>query len=380
MMKIAVVVNDVELSKAGGVGSFVYELCKAFLKTNQTLLIVGIINKGENINDEMARELVATGASVKCLNASNQKQAILSLPVVAMKLRNILNEYSNGEKIVCNVHLKLAALVGSLASMRSKIIYVVETYHSQYSHYYLQTKIMSRVIKRIICCADSAYDEYVHRFGRRNDVCSIPNGIDMDAIRSMCQFLEVRAASIRFCSVGRLSFQKNFSISVKAFLETDYENCEYYIIGNGEDKEKIEAIIGRNKRVKLLGNLPRKDVMQQIANSDMIVMPSRWEGLSIFQLEALAIGCPMMVSDISAFRQVFHEKKLKANELFRKCDWGYLVQTDNVVAWQEAFKNFCENVNLKNKMHDAVLRISKEFDISTTIQKYLEVFNETIGG
>ena len=34
-VKIAVVVNDLELSKAGGVGSFVYELCKAFLKANQ---------------------------------------------------------------------------------------------------------------------------------------------------------------------------------------------------------------------------------------------------------------------------------------------------------------------------------------------------------
>ena len=39
-VKIAVVVNDLDLSKAGGVGSFVYELCKAFLKANQRLMLI----------------------------------------------------------------------------------------------------------------------------------------------------------------------------------------------------------------------------------------------------------------------------------------------------------------------------------------------------
>lgn len=50
--------------------------------------------------------------------------------------------------------------------------------------------------------------------------------------------------------------------------------------------------------------------LRQISNADMIVMPSLWEGLSIFQLEALALGCPMMLSDISAFRQIFMKKNL----------------------------------------------------------------------
>ena len=379
-MKIAVVVNDIELSKAGGVGSFVYELCKAFLKANQKLLLVGIINKGENDNDEMTKELIAMGASVKCLKASNQKQAILCFPVMAVKLRSILNSYSNGEKIICNVHLKLAALIGSFATINNPKISVVETYHSQYSHYYLQTKIMSPMIKKIICCSDSAYDEYIHRFGRKSDVYSIPNGIDMESVRSLCKRRKEDADTVRFCSVGRLSYQKNFSVSIKAFINMDVRNVEYYIIGDGEDEEKLKSIIGNDSRVKLLGSLQRKDVLQEITNADIIVMPSLWEGLSIFQLEALALGCPMMLSDISAFRQVFCENELNEGELFRKCEWGYLIQTDNIVAWKEAFEHFCTNTHLENEMKDNVLKISRKFDISTTLKEYLIVFNKTIGG
>lgn len=379
-VKIAVVVNDLELSEAGGVGSFVYELCKAFLRANQNLMIIGVINKGNNKNDNMTKELIAMGAFAKCLNASSQKDALLRLPTITVNLRHLLNEYSKGDKIICNVHLKLSALIGSFASINSKNIYVVETYHSQYSHYRLQTKIMSPIIKRVICCSDSAYEEYVHTFGRKNIVCSIPNGINMEAIRSLCQSNKKCTGIFKFCSVGRLSYQKNFSISIKAFLNTDVDNVEYCIIGDGEDKQKLKAIIGDSNRIKLIGSLKRKDVLQQIANADMIVMPSLWEGLSIFQLEALALGCPMMLSDISAFRQVFHEEALREDELFRRCEWGYLVETNNMIAWEKAIKHFCENSYLSAEMHNKMLEISREYDISMTLDKYLVVFNETIGG
>lgn len=380
-MKIAVVVNDLELSKAGGVGSFVYELCKAFLEANQRLMLIGIVNKGENENDEMTKELIAMGASAKYLNVSNQKKALLYFPVIVMKLRNILDSYSNGEKIVCNAHLKLAALMGAFASINNKKISVIETYHSQYSHYCLQTMIMSRMIKKVICCSDSAYDEYVRRFGKKYDVCSIPNGIDMEAVRSLYQYNSGNDKDVmRFCSVGRLSYQKNFSISIKAFVNIDADNAEYCIIGDGEDKENLKKIIGNSSRVKFLGTLQRKDVMQQIANADMIVMPSLWEGLSIFQLEAIALGCPMMLSDISAFRQIFHEEKLNSGELFRVCKWGYLVQTNNTDAWEETFKHYATNLCLKNEMHNTVMEISKEYDIGSTVSKYLNVFHDVIGG
>lgn len=381
-VKIAIVVNDLELSKAGGVGSFVYELCKAFLKANQRLMLIGIINKGENDNDEMTKELITMGASAKCLNTRNQKDALLHFLLVAEKLRGILNSYADGEKIICNVHLKLATLVGGFASINNKRINVIETYHSQYSRYYLQAKITSPLIKKVICCSDSAYDEYIHRFGRKNDVYSIPNGIDMEAIRRFAANTNQQEgdSETTFYSVGRLSRQKNLPVSITGFIRCSSLKAKYYIIGDGEDKEELEHIIGNNENIQLLGNLERTAVLHRIAKADMVVMPSLWEGLSIFQLEALALGCPMMLSDISAFRQVFHEEQLNSEELFRVCKWGYLVQTNNADAWKQAFKHYAENLCLKNEMHVTVMEISNEYDIGVTVSRYLDVFHDVIGG
>lgn len=381
-VKIAVVVNDLELSKAGGVGSFVYELCKAFLKANQRLMLIGIINKGENDNDEMTKELITMGASAKCLNTRNQKDALLHFLLLAEKLRSILNSYADGEKIICNVHLKLAALVGAFASINSKRISVIETYHSQYSRYYLQAKITSPLIKKVICCSDSAYDEYIHRFGRKNDVYSIPNGIDMEVIRRFATNAnqQERDSETTFYSVGRLSRQKNLPVSITGFLRCSGLKAKYYIVGDGEDKEELEHIIGSNKSIQLLGNLERVEVLRRIAKADMVVMPSLWEGLSIFQLEALALGCPMMLSDISAFRQVLNENQLNSGELFRVCKWGYLVQTNNADAWKHAFSHYATNLCLKNEMHDVVTKISNEYDIGVTVSRYLDAFHDVIGG
>lgn len=379
-MKIAVVTDSLELSEAGGVGSFVYELCHALALGGQDVFIIGIIGNEQSARDSLVEELVSFGVKAKCLCAKNRRDALINIPHWINKLRHILNEYAGREKIVCNVHLKLGALVGSLASMGNNNISVVETYHSQYSHYKLQTFLLSPVIKKVVCCSESAYNEYIHRFGRNNVACSVPNGIDMNAIRQITRWEKPQESNskILFCSVGRLTRQKNFTVSTEAFINSMSIESKYCIIGEGEDKEKLVAIIGNNPNVELLGSMPRNDVLRQISNADMIVMPSLWEGLSIFQLEALALGCPMMLSDISAFRQIFHEEKLSDGELFRVCPWGYLVQTNNIVAWEKAFENFHSNYFLKERMHDAVLSISEVYDISTTVNKYLNIFNDAI--
>lgn len=379
-MKIAIVTDSLELSAAGGVGSFVYELCRALALSGQRVLIIGIIGNEQSTHDSLIKKLVSVGVEARCLSAKSRRDALVKIPHWVNKLRQVLNIFADGEKIVCNVHLKLGVLVGSLASVGNNNIAVVETYHSQYSHYKLQTILLSQVIKKVVCCSESAYNEYVHRFGRNSAACSVPNGIDMNAVRQIAKREKNQQVNrkILFYSVGRLTRQKNLTVSIEAFINSANPESKYYIIGEGEDKDKLLISIGNNHDVELLGSMPRNDVLRQISNADMVVMPSLWEGLSIFQLEALALGCPMMLSDISAFRQIFHEEKLGDSELFRICQWGYLVQTNNVVAWEKAFEHFYSNYYMKEKMQNAVLDISKEYDISTTVGKYLNVFNDAI--
>lgn len=373
-MKIAVVVNSIEFSKAGGVGSFVFELCKAFLTDKQEILIIGIIGSPNSWNDSMVQELQRLGAKIECLELENAKTALLECIPCAVKIRKILKRFSGGDNIICNVHLKLSVLIGTIAGIGIPYIKVVETYHSQYSRYWLQSKVLSLFIDYVICCSESAFKEYLYRFKRRKGVCAIANGIDMKRLRNnISSFQNAQKERMLFCSVGRLSRQKGLETTICAMNTMNNEKINYVIVGDGEEKKNLVQKI-TNKNIYLMGSLPRNEALKIVRDSDMVLMPSLWEGLSIFQLEAMALGKPMMLSDIAAFRQVFNERPLDPNEEFRVCQWGYLISTNNPVAWEGAISHFIANRDLKSKMGDAMLKISSCYDISRTARGYLDVF------
>lgn len=375
LMKIAIVANSIDFSAAGGVGSFIFEISKALLIKHQELLIVGITGEVKDFNDPMTQELKHLGAQIECLKIKNTKQALIQCFPAAIKLRKILLDFSHGDNVVCNVHLKLASLIGTISVVGIPSIKVVETYHSQYSRYWLQTKVLSKFTDRVICCSASAYEEYTRRFSRAKNVSAIPNGINIKALQNSIPITNLsQLDEVQFCSVGRLSLQKGLETTVDAFNLIGCVGFKYFVIGDGEKKEAlINKIVNNN--IILTGNLPRNDALHIVRNSDMVLMPSLWEGLSIFQLEAMALGKPLMLSDIPAFRQVFGDAPLAANEQFRMCKWGYLVATSSVEAWKKAIMHFLnEGKRLEANMSNYVLQIANNYDISNTAQAYLDVF------
>jgi len=122
----------------------------------------------------------------------------------------------------------------------------------------------------------------------------------------------------------------------------------------------------------------REEIIEALNQCDMVIMPSLWEGLSIFMLEALSLGCPLMVSDIEAFRDVLNEPALKKNEFWRKSSWGYLVQTSCVTAYSDAMKHYLRNIEDKENMQKASLAIAKKYDISETAMKYIALYKSML--
>ena len=104
-------------------------------------------------------------------------------------------------------------------------------------------------------------------------------------------------------------------------------------------------------------------------------MPSLWEGRSILQLEAMALDKPMILSDVPALREVFDEKGLMENETWRRCAWGYLVQTNNTERYRVAAKDFMVRTALdKNLMAECVKAASLENDMKAVAEEYKNVY------
>ena len=99
--------------------------------------------------------------------------------------------------------------------------------------------------------------------------------------------------------VGRLCFQKNQEFLIDIFEEVHRRdpNSVLLLIGDGEDREKIERKIKNlsGGGVILLGN--RTDVDRMYQAMDVFIFPSKYEGLGNVVVEAQVCGVPVIVSD-----------------------------------------------------------------------------------
>ena len=117
---------------------------------------------------------------------------------------------------------------------------------------------------------------------------------------------------MRLLSVGRLTAQKAFEVSVDAMkrLKDAGKNVRWYVLGEGDQRKKLQEqidVLGLTEDFILYGavNKPYPFMKQ----ADIYVHASRFEGKSIAIQEAQILGKPMVVSDCSGNReQVCHGK------------------------------------------------------------------------
>ncbi len=97
-------------------------------------------------------------------------------------------------------------------------------------------------------------------------------------------------------SVGRLSYQKNYPVLIRAFalLAKRFPKWRLKIVGEGEDREKLETLIAETNldtaRVLLPGE--DKNIMPHYQSANLFCLPSLWEGFPNALAEAQACGLP----------------------------------------------------------------------------------------
>lgn len=110
----------------------------------------------------------------------------------------------------------------------------------------------------------------------------------------------------RILTVGRLTAQKSFEVSVEAMklLKDAGENVRWYILGEGEKRGELEARIrelGLEQDFLLPGAV--ENPYPYMAQADLYVHATRFEGKSIAIQEAQTLGCAILVSDCSGNRE-----------------------------------------------------------------------------
>jgi glycosyltransferase involved in cell wall biosynthesis len=170
----------------------------------------------------------------------------------------------------------------------------------------------SRWADRILCVSEGEADEAAAIGIRRDRLAVVSNGVDpsrwpvvtADSRTAARERLGVDADALVVVNVGRLSRQKGQDLLLAAWptVRDAVEGARLYLVGDGPDREALAAVIGTEADVVLAGL--SRDVPAWVAAADVVVMPSRWEGMSLFVLEAAAAGSSMVVTDVAGMLDV----------------------------------------------------------------------------
>jgi glycosyltransferase involved in cell wall biosynthesis len=143
------------------------------------------------------------------------------------------------------------------------------------------------------------------------------------------------------------------------------ENFYYVIVGDGDLKNKLNEVVENNNlvnRVRLLGY--RRDISAICNSSDIYVMPSFQEGISVALMEGMACGLPVVASRIRGNVDLIDDQK-----------GGILVETIDSEAYADAVKQIFEN-DLCSKFGEYNREKVMKFDIETVRKQIKTVFEE----
>ena len=142
----------------------------------------------------------------------------------------------------------------------------------------------------------------------------IRNALPLDelAVASVATSAEAGVGSDDACVLyaGRLDSGKNADCFLRALkLVRSSRRFRALLCGDGPLRSYLNGLIeayGLQEQVRLVGYVP--NLWGLMKRADLFVSPSRFEGSPNAVLEAMACGCPLVVSDIPAHREILDEQ------------------------------------------------------------------------
>lgn len=111
--------------------------------------------------------------------------------------------------------------------------------------------------------------------------------------------------------VGRLEYVKGCDVAIRALANPGTpKDTTLCLIGEGPDRHRLEVLaksLSVADRVTLLGF--RRNAQEYIAHADILLMPSRHEGLPYTLLEALALGTPVIASKVGGIAEILGDQE-----------------------------------------------------------------------
>ena len=287
-------------------------------------------------------------------------------PRLLFKLKNYMARYDviHTHNTACQFYVPLAKqLFGSKARL-------VTTEHNSTNRrrnkrwFKPLDRWMYNQYDRIICISDQTRLNLEQYIGKRDSIATIYNGVDVNRFLKPVKNIE-RNDRYVITMVAAFREQKDHETLLRAMKRLP-GNYYLQLVGRGETEPQVKKMshkMGLDNRVFFMGM--RSDVQEMLEDSDVVVLSSHWEGLSLSSIEGMASGRPFVASDVDGL----HEIVDGAGVLFPHGDDQALAQ---------AIQRLCTDNAYYRQVASSCQEKARGYDIGIMADKYVELYKSLL--
>lgn len=238
-----------------------------------------------------------------CLNL----KSLYQLPLALFRFKKLLKQEKPD---LVHTHLFWPTAIARLTVLQK--IPLLTTIHAfitasvEYKKWYVRLldKMTYRFRKSIIIVvAKGAMEEYFSFLNiKPYKAYTLHTFVDINRFNTTASKPKFPSAVFKLISVGALRKQKNYEYLVTAMAKLTDVTVELHIYGVGELQTDLQNKINETgANIVLKGEV--NNINEILPQYDLYVMSSTYEGFSLSVLEAMAMGMPLLLSDIKSFRE-----------------------------------------------------------------------------
>ena len=141
------------------------------------------------------------------------------------------------------------------------------------------------------------------------------------------------------------------------------DNYQLRLVGDGPRREDLKILAEEynvNSNVVFMGN--QNDIPKILKESDIVILSSHWEGLSLASLEGMASGRPFIASDVQGLTEIVG-------------GYGVVFPENDYKALKDEIQMLCNNITYYKEVAARCQERAKQFDIRVMAEKYNDIYN-----
>ena len=167
-------------------------------------------------------------------------------------------------------------------------------------------------------------------------------------------------------NVGRLHKQKNQKMLIRAFAGLNYPDWTLYIIGEGDERNRLENFIselGIQNNVMLLGK--KENIHEFYNNAKIFAFSSDYEGFPNALIEAMHFGLPCVSTDCPT----------GPSKIIADGENGFLVPVNDQTKFQAQLQQLIQDSKLREKFSNKSIKVTEKFEVQRITAMWESVIN-----